>query len=376
MNEPSNWHTIGSGRKDDSMKLYSWQLLNAKNGPWVLLMSMNQETVIKEINSIIKGQNLHQLAINIVSDSKDLNVPHRHKKQSISMDYYFLGEKNRESFPLERSDSYLSRTANLAKIKGTTIMLPTIDDNESYIAVGFPLDFSPAYSLAIGRNITSEWKELLQLKSKIQWFIFLLILSPLILATNIAGRITKPLKQMGKAVSKIAQGNYKTKLNLKNIDEFSKLAIQFNQMSVALQKYSELTYFISYKSLHSLLKTEQSSRREEVTILFCGIHNFQDYHDINPKLAQEYLQQFILENHTAINRNKGMIDKFTGVAILAIFKGVHKETLALKSAVEIRQSILKFNKDSEMPFKVGIGIATGPVILGQVVQMIAKISLV
>ena len=93
MNEPSNWHTIGSGRKDDSMKLYSWQLLNAKNGPWVLLMSMNQETVIKEINSIIKGQNLHQLAINIVSDSKDLDVPHRHKKQSISMDYYFLGEK-------------------------------------------------------------------------------------------------------------------------------------------------------------------------------------------------------------------------------------------------------------------------------------------
>jgi len=34
--------------------------------------------------------------------------------------------------------------------------------------------------------------------------------------------------------------------------------------------------------------------------------------------------------------------------------------------VEIRQSILKFNKDSEMPFKVGIGIATGSVILGQV----------
>ena len=137
-------------------------------------------------------------------------------------------------------------------------------------------------------------------------------------------------------------------------------------MSVALQKYSELTYFISYKSLHSLLKTEQSSRREEVTILFCGIHNFQDYHDINPKVAQEYLQQFILENHTAINDNKGMIDKFTGVAILAIFRGDHKETLALKSAVEIRHSILNFNKNSKIPFKVGIGIATGPIILGQV----------
>jgi len=282
------------------------------------------------------------------------------------MDYYFLGEKNRESFPLDKSHSYLGRTANLAKIKGTSIMLPTMDKNDSYVAVGFPLDFSPAYSLAIGRKITSEWKALLELKSRIQWFIFLLILSPLILATNIAGRITKPLKQMGKAVSKIAKGHYKTKLNLKNIDEFSKLATQFNQMSVALQKYSELTYFISSESLHNILKSEKSSSREEVTILFCGIHNYQDYHDINPKLAQEYLQRFIIVNHTVINHNKGIIDKFTGVAILAIFRGLDKEKFTLKSAEEIRQSILNLNEDSKIPFKVGIGIATGPVILGQV----------
>ena len=366
MNEPKNWHTIGSGRKDDSMKLYSWQLIDAKNGPWVLLMSMNQETLIREINSIIEAQNLNKLVLVSASKSKDFNSLKKYKKQNISMDYYFLGEKNRESFPLDKSNSYLSRAANLAKIKGTTIMLPTMDENDSYVGVGFPLNFSPAYSLAIGRKISSEWKALLQLKSRIQWFIFLLILSPLILATTIAGRITKPLKQMGKAVSKIAQGHYKTKLNLKNIDEFSKLSTHFNRMSVALQKYSELTYFISYKSLHSLLKTEQSSRREEVTILFCGIHNFQDYHDINPKLAKEYLQQFILVNHTAISGNKGMIDKFTGVAILAIFRGVDKEKFALKSADYIRHSIVKSNEKSEIPFKVGIGIATGTVILGQV----------
>ncbi|MEE2925273.1 MAG: adenylate/guanylate cyclase domain-containing protein [bacterium] len=366
MNEPHEWHEIGSSRKNDTIKLYSWQLIDTKNGPWVLLINMNLGTLLKEMNLLIKEKSLYQLTFKATSKSGLLDNFKKHEKQNLDMDYFFLGEKNRESFPLDKNNSYLSRAASIASLKQTPIMLPVNKNQRDYIALGFPMFLGSAYSLAIGREVSSDWQTLLELKSRIQWFIFILILSPLILATNIAGRITRPLKQMGEAVFKIARGQYQTELKLTNIDEFSNLALQFNRMSIALQKGEELTSFISNESLHDILKTNKSSNREEVTILFCGLHNFHDYHEVDPALAQKYFENFILINQTIINLNKGIVDKFTGIAILAIFRDSNKQKRALKSAEAIKHSILKFNEKSEIPFKIGIGIASGSVILGQV----------
>ncbi len=366
MNEPHNWHEIVNSRKTDTFTMNSWQIIDAKNGPWVLLMNLNLNSLTRVMEIIIKEKQLNKLVVKNDNSKKMMDGVYPGQISTSSFEYLFLGEKNRETFPIRNENSYLNRAANLAKIHQTPIFLPSINKDRSYVAMGFPLPNNPAYTIAIGREVTNDWVFLQNLKTRIQWFILFLILSPLLLATNIAGKITKPLKLLGKAVFEIARGRYSTQLQLHSMDEFSRLASQFNRMSISLQKGEELTSFIANESLQNILQKKNTSNREEVSILFCGLHNFNDYHQIDSELACQFFEKFILNCQGSIHKNGGMVDKFTGIAILAIFRGQNKEKQVVKAAQEIKITLEKVNTNSTIPFHVGIGLATGTVILGQV----------
>ena len=91
-----------------------------------------------------------------------------------------------------------------------------------------------------------------------------------------------------------------------------------------------------------------------------------DYYQIDSELACQFFEKFILNCQSSIHKNGGMVDKFTGIAILAIFRGQNKEKQVVKTAQEIKITLEKVNTNSNIPFHVGIGLATGTVILGQV----------
>ncbi len=366
MNEPHNWHEIVTSRKTDTFTMNSWQLIDARNGPWVLLMNLNLSSLTREMAALIKDNQLNKLVSKNKISKTTLDYFNSNQRPEPSFEYLFLGEKNRETFPIHKENSYLSRAANLSKIYQTPVFLPSIINNRSYVAMGFPLPDNPAYVISIGREVTNDWIFLRDLKTRIQWLILFLILSPLLLAAKIAGKITEPLRQLGKAVFEIAKGRYSTQLKLSGLDEFSRLASEFNRMSVSLQKGEELTSFISNESLQNILQKKNVSNREEVSILFCGLHNFDDYHKIDSDSARQFFEKFIINCQIHIQANGGSVDKFTGIAILAIFRNQNKEIRAVSAAQKIKFTLEKINKTSIIPFHVGIGLATGPVILGQV----------
>lgn len=349
VHNPHKWHQISNHRRySDHYTFSSWQLLESHDMPWVVLISLNLTSIIREIDLIISEMKLNQI------DS------------STSFKYYFQAEKNREDFPLKHKESYLSKAANLTKIKGSSSIYAETKDNRQFVAIGFPWSADNIYSIAIGREVTKDWQYLAKFKYWIQGLILILMFAPLLLAAIMAGVITKPLKQVKQAVMKIAQGEYNTRIRLDSIDEFSKLATHFNQMAISLQQGQEITSFISNESRHTILESEQRSFRENVSVLFCGIHNASDFHQQELQKSKQAFDEFIILCQTTIHNHSGIVDKFTGVALLAIFRGHQCADQAVRASQKIKQDICKVNLDSATPFHVGIGIATGPIILGEV----------
>ena len=135
--------------------------------------------------------------------------------------------------------------------------------------------------------------------------------------------------------------------------------------------------YLSPSLLHQLLKNPDKLKlggeEKEITILFTDIRGFTT---ISEKLSPEEIINLINTlfsklSHIIID-NKGMIDKYIGDAIMALFNAPldikNHAHLACKSAIEIQLAINKFNKvraqQNLPPINMGIGINTDKVYVG------------
>ena len=71
-----------------------------------------------------------------------------------------------------------------------------------------------------------------------------------------------------------------------------------------------------------------------------------------------------------VNRWRGVIDKFLGDAVLCIFEEPDSADRAVACGLEMLSTVKSFNAEKNLPtdqtVKIGIGVHTGPVILGTI----------
>ena len=104
-----------------------------------------------------------------------------------------------------------------------------------------------------------------------------------------------------------------------------------------------------------------------VTVLFSDIR---DYTTISERMTPEENFKFVCSFNErmgpAIRKHNGFINQYLGDAIMAIFPG--KASNALEAAIEMHQEVEKLNnmrlKDKLPAIKIGIGLHTGPLIMG------------
>ncbi|MDX1960972.1 MAG: adenylate/guanylate cyclase domain-containing protein [Leptospiraceae bacterium] len=117
---------------------------------------------------------------------------------------------------------------------------------------------------------------------------------------------------------------------------------------------------------------EPGGKKQEVTILFSDLRSFTSISETLP--AEEVvhlLNLYLTEMTKVIFSNNGTIDKFIGDAIMTIF-GAPIETKdnprrAVINAIEMQKALDKFNSESSAnKLKMGIGIHTGEVIVGNI----------
>ncbi|MBF0457382.1 MAG: HAMP domain-containing protein [Nitrospirae bacterium] len=253
--------------------------------------------------------------------------------------------------------------------------------NEKYVTAITTLQKVGGYSIiaALQRSLNEVLKPFYTLRRVLYVFFVLTLLSSILASLRIARTVTKPVSTLVEGVREIAKGIYSHRVMVRHGDEIGELAEAFNVMSMGLEEKELvadlLGKVVSAPIAHELLKkkVELGGEEREVTILFTDIRNFTTISENHPpKQVLTLLNMYITTMSTIIERHGGVIDKFIGDAIMALYgapiSNPDDADSALNSALEMEEALSGLNREIEQmgfkPIDIGIGINTDTVLAG------------
>ena len=164
-------------------------------------------------------------------------------------------------------------------------------------------------------------------------------------------------------------------------DELEELARALNHATVTLGERDKLrTTFGKYMTatvMEHLLAGKVSLGGEslKVTILFTDIRSFTTISEkMEPQQLVGLLNEYFTEMVGIVMNEGGVVDKYIGDAIMAVFGAPVRKpddaVRAVRAAVRMRRALTKLNERLAErgipPLRTGIGIHTGPVIAGNI----------
>lgn len=201
--------------------------------------------------------------------------------------------------------------------------------------------------------------------------------SLLLFADALEALFINPVNGIGQAAAAVAAGDYQNRLVLEKTDEFSQLAEAFNDMTNGLAQREKMRRFVSENLYDRLgeatgLKEMSSVQSSRVTMLASDIRSFttlSEQHD--PQQIVSLLNDYFTRMEIAIKSQGGVIERFVGDAVMAVFySGGEKpaEVCAAEAALEMRRQLAALNQERRelglFTVENGIGIATGEAVSG------------
>ncbi|MCX7997516.1 MAG: HAMP domain-containing protein [Leptospiraceae bacterium] len=304
---------------------------------------------------------------------------------------YFLSQKGSfSSLPGgEYQDSFnMTSTIRETFFKGSAFIFPEpvpMAYGKFLVAFATILDSQSRPSGVVLLEISD--KVVRSYKRKIEYIFFsifaVIALFSILLAFLFAKYLTNPIYALSSAAKEIAKGNMETTVDISRRDELGELATSFNHMAKSLaEAYTELRAtnkaysrfvpieFLQLLGRRSILEVKLGDQvRKEMTVLFADIWSFTTISEkMTPEENFEFINGFLERMSPIIRMNHGVIDKYIGDCIMALFP---KSPLdAIKAATEMLESLKSYNaqrkKKNEFPIRIGIGIHTGTLMLGTI----------
>lgn len=196
--------------------------------------------------------------------------------------------------------------------------------------------------------------------------------------------LSHPLKKLTAASAQIEAGDYDVRLKARSHDEIGVLTQSFGRMSAGLAERERLkdTFgrFINKDIAEKAARGELALGGETkiCTVFFSDIRSFTAISEkLEPFEVVEFLNQYMTRMVACVNQTKGVVDKFIGDAVMAVWGApVTSGDPALdalrcvRAALMMRASLREFNVgrggDKKPIIRIGCGINTGPVIAGQI----------
>lgn len=210
------------------------------------------------------------------------------------------------------------------------------------------------------------------------------VFTPMVVGYGVVySMLQDPVNGLIAKMKRLAAGDYDVKTRIYFTDEVAHIKNSFNRLVDQLKEreYLRETFgkYVSIEIARQLLKTGKINLGGEnisATVMFCDIRNFTP---LSERLSAGELIDF-LNNYFAyitppIMANRGVINKFMGDAVMAVYtpalgSAAHADD-ALLSAAEMAAALEKFNASGKAPRPVqfGIGIHTGLLVAGNVGTM-------
>ena len=193
--------------------------------------------------------------------------------------------------------------------------------------------------------------------------------------------LTKPIKALVNLTREIAGGNFNISVNPKGRDEITELTKSFGKMAVGLAERDKLketfNKFHSKEIAEAILSGEikLGGNRQEATVFFSDIRSFTSLsEELEAEQVVEMLNEYMTAMVEEITAHQGVVDKYVGDAIMAIW-GVPvakpQDTWnAVRASLAMRERLAKFNEHrislGKKPICIGMGLHTGELIAGNI----------
>jgi len=193
--------------------------------------------------------------------------------------------------------------------------------------------------------------------------------------------LTSPIERLASLTGEIARGNFKARAKVSTRDEVGQLAHAFNQMIAGLIERDKVkTLFSKFHGssvAESLIQSEVQlgGSRKLVTVFFSDIRDFTKFSEGHtPEQVVEMLNEYFEIMVGIINRHGGVVDKFIGDAIMAVWGVPHADerdaSKALKACLEMRMALGALNEKrlsrGQTAVRIGMGLHRGHVISGTI----------
>lgn len=206
----------------------------------------------------------------------------------------------------------------------------------------------------------------------------------IILIRIFSNGITNPIKELVGAAGQIEKGEFELSIKPRTRDEIGLLTESFVQMGKGLSEREKLMVSFSKFTNKTIAQKAASGEltlggeNRNATIFFSDIRSFTAMSEkMQPNEVVEFLNVYMTKMVDCINKTGGVVDKYIGDAIMAVWGASESSGSpasdalnAVTAALMMRVELFKFNKERAAaglsPVKIGCGINSGPVVAGQI----------
>jgi adenylate cyclase len=197
--------------------------------------------------------------------------------------------------------------------------------------------------------------------------------------------LTSPIEALAELIGIVSKGNFDVKASdrIKSVfqDEVKDLAFAFDNMTEGLKERDKVKNLFS--KFHGSSVTDDlmnqevglGGQKKDVVVFFSDIRGFTAFSEKrSPEEVVEMLNEYFEVMVGIINKRGGVVDKFIGDAIMAVWgapKGTDKDAYnATMACIEMRQALVVLNdkrkERDQPPLAMGIGLHAGSVISGTI----------
>ncbi|MDZ7343878.1 MAG: HAMP domain-containing protein [candidate division KSB1 bacterium] len=189
-----------------------------------------------------------------------------------------------------------------------------------------------------------------------------------------AQKMVNQIDALSRAAREVGSGNLDVVVEPRSHDELGQLAREFNNMVMHLREKVQMQKFVSKLTVQMIQNGSGSKPQEDprrhLTVFFSDIRNFSTYAELSePEQIIKMINIYLDVQTQIIEANGGVVDKFMGDQIMALFQGKNSAERAVRAAVEIQRAIRDLNKQrdaaGELPLWIGIGINHGMAVVGK-----------
>lgn len=230
----------------------------------------------------------------------------------------------------------------------------------------------------VDRN--EELAGLRRLRQELLLGVGIVLIFGLLIAHQVSKSVTDPMHQLGYFAKMIGSGDLTQRTSITGRDISGRLAATLNEMANGLQERDHVKEifgrYIATQVSDKILKGQVNlgGESKRISILFSDIRNFTGMSEaMTPQQVVTFLNDYFSEMVDAVFENGGVLDKFMGDGLMAVFgtlNDVDHEKRAVQTALRMKANLGKINGNRGMlglpPIAIGIGIHTDEVIVGNI----------